>query len=660
MGIGGVIVAVILVTLWPSVSPLAIDTQLPKCSVDVRKGGWSGKVSPLARSVNDRSCEWSSVATVPSQIVVANIVRGRRGTLTLTVDDNVTSIVSSDIDRLSARRSMRLVWKDDPSSEAVESFVLTYAVFESDTCRAIDTDDVVIVDDDDGATSGGSESIEVGSKVRFACASAPVHSFVEAECRFNLELDGSRPLRPSWSHSPPSNCTGCGSTEPVRVRLATNGSQVLSHDGSRTSSIEGGDNDECLWELEATDKDAIVRVNIEWLRAGPNVVDDDHDDVDDHRRHPWLEVYDGDRTEARLLRRFYRGLEDGGATSFTSLHSKMIVAIVTTTPSTNSTNFSSSSYDLYAHFVSEAPPPRCRPSMLSPPVDGDVRGSEMPIDPSSSSSDSLVAIFTCNNGYRLVGGSERSECTTSGSWSSTVPVCQPEEEVVVAKGPDKTLAKTPKPRYNKISRPRPQSTEEKGYEKVTAKEEVAVKSPDPEDGDVDTEASEPPPEEEEAQPPSSGEPDVDWRSGSGQPDGDYENTLTDYSEMDDYHERQLFKDDDHDEKEAEEDVDMVGGGDGGEANRLPIMAIVLSITLPLLACTVVAVSCVVYRRLYPVRMGPGRRFETFENPIYGRRATKRSASTPGNGTTPVASPVHLAQSPAELERLTTANVDVTI
>lgn len=73
-------------------------------------------------------------------------------------------------------------------------------------------------------------------------------------------------------------------------------------------------------------------------------------------------------------------------------------------------------------------------------------------------------------------------------------------------------------------------------------------------------------------------------------------------------------------------------------DMLTAVMITLGIALPLLMITASVVAYFWYRKRYPARMGFGRKFETFENPIYQKNKRRH-----GNNTN---------ENPAELQRLT--------
>lgn len=54
-----------------------------------------------------------------------------------------------------------------------------------------------------------------------------------------------------------------------------------------------------------------------------------------------------------------------------------------------------------------------------------------------------------------------------------------------------------------------------------------------------------------------------------------------------------------------------------------LVLIVAGISVPILLIIIIVLIFVIYRRYYPVRMGFGRKFSTFENPMYERRSPQR-------------------------------------
>lgn len=81
--------------------------------------------------------------------------------------------------------------------------------------------------------------------------------------------------------------------------------------------------------------------------------------------------------------------------------------------------------------------------------------------------------------------------------------------------------------------------------------------------------------------------------------------------------------------------------------EFPVIPVILGVGIPLILVLTIIGGCLMYRKLYPVRMSVGRRFETFENPIY--KDKKRGTTSPDGTLLPGLSVPH---SPAELQRLT--------
>ncbi|CAN7988062.1 unnamed protein product, partial [Ixodes hexagonus] len=77
-------------------------------------------------------------------------------------------------------------------------------------------------------------------------------------------------------------------------------------------------------------------------------------------------------------------------------------------------------------------------------------------------------------------------------------------------------------------------------------------------------------------------------------------------------------------------------GDFTDGLTVTMVAVIVAVTAPLAIAFLLLVILVIYRRKYPVRMGFGRKFSTFENPMYVKKD---------------------AQDPRELARLSAADKD---
>lgn len=71
---------------------------------------------------------------------------------------------------------------------------------------------------------------------------------------------------------------------------------------------------------------------------------------------------------------------------------------------------------------------------------------------------------------------------------------------------------------------------------------------------------------------------------------------------------------------SRDDVDVPArGGDLEDGLTVTMVAVIVAVTAPLAIALLLLIVLVAYRRRYPVRMGFGRKFPTFENPAYVRK-----------------------------------------
>ncbi|GAB6027003.1 hypothetical protein CHUAL_013740 [Chamberlinius hualienensis] len=192
-------------------------------------------------------------------------------------------------------------------------------------------------------------------------------------------------------------------------------------------------------------------------------------------------------------------------------------------------------------------------------------------------------VFYICNEGYYMDGSEKSFCSEEGEWNSTAPLCVIDEFSI-----------------SKVTVNQPSTVQVPDVSNTTLKFE---ESRNISQGDYDSGGWEDQYPEEEA-------------------------------EIIDVFDSQITYADDEEEEEKE---------DGFQTK----LAVYLGVGIPVGLGLLGAISFAVYRKLYPVRMSMGRKFGTYENPVYESR--KRN-------TVRISSNVSAeARSPAELHRLTTHN-----
>lgn len=483
---------------------------------------------------------------------------------------------------------------------------------------------------------------EVGTQTLYQCRT-PYLPEKGASSKATCVLNTTRSV-PSWSHPPP-RCVlpECGKT-PIRITLDDEMDTTVLH----SANVRLIKAKSCVWEIATGRKNHLV-VSVDhvglpkWSAVGRQP------------RGAVLELYDGKVSDRQLLTSL-TGRFAGGATAvernFTTIYNKLIVVLrigsfgrftVASNDPTDETEGKSGGYGFRLTVSSKVP--LCE--VPSPPPFGDVKGWIPPVDVATKADASWTMVYSCNAGYYL-NGSDLVACLDSGKWNHDFPVCLPlPSSMEIGAVPDhKNISateddsfvheKSPLSRQFQNRRPHPQSTDEKtnfkvGHDELDYSTQQLLPLTPSFQATLDNATGvlhEEDAEEDRMAAGSSGD-------------------VLDYpSEEDEFDDGFAGYPDDNGDYVSDKDTAVYNESNTG-GQDFPVIPVILGVGLPLILGIVILSGCLVYRKLYPVRMGIGRKFDTFENPVYEQN--KRGPTTPGGTLLPG---VSLAQSPAELQRLT--------
>lgn len=233
-----------------------------------------------------------------------------------------------------------------------------------------------------------------------------------------------------------------------------------------------------------------------------------------------------------------------------------------------------------------------------------------------------IISFSCYSGYVLVGESH-AECLSSGRWSAAKPTCQgpvssPFDTLMTASNRSDTVTSN----FTDVSLPSSTVSVAKKKSKYAPTVKIPTKPPAKESSTRETsQISQQKPSKEGKNGPKS-EPHLQ-RIIPKEPSKPREHQRPEMGPTQD----------DTGKKATGAEGEEVGAESGeGMEFSLTMIVIIAGVAGPLLIAFVVLVVLLVYRKRYPVRMRFGRKFSTFENPMYVRKD---------------------AQHPRELKRLTT-------